>query len=70
MISALITGMAKTGINGLGLISVPLMALAFNAFAEKQLYWHRCLVLSNNQPLQNPFPYIHLENYKLADISV
>ncbi len=29
--SALLTGMTKTGINGLGLISVPLMALAFGA---------------------------------------
>lgn len=31
LISALMTGMAKTGINGLGLVSVPLMALVFGA---------------------------------------
>jgi len=31
LVSALITGMAKTGINGLGLVSIPLMALAFGA---------------------------------------
>jgi len=31
LLSALITGMAKTGINGLGLISVPIMAIAFGA---------------------------------------
>lgn len=31
LISALITGMTKTGITGLGLISIPLMALAFGA---------------------------------------
>jgi len=31
LFSALITGMAKTGINGLGLVSIPLMALAFGA---------------------------------------
>lgn len=30
-LSALMTGMTKTGINGLGLVSVPLMALAFGA---------------------------------------
>lgn len=31
MLSALITGMTKTGINGLGLVSIPLMAFAFGA---------------------------------------
>ncbi len=31
MLSALMTGMTKTGINGLGLVSVPLMAIAFGA---------------------------------------
>ena len=31
LVSALMTGMTKTGINGLGLVSVPLMALAFGA---------------------------------------
>lgn len=31
LISGLITGMTKTGITGLGLISIPLMALAFGA---------------------------------------
>jgi uncharacterized membrane protein YfcA len=31
LISALMTGMTKTGINGLGLVSVPLMAIAFGA---------------------------------------
>lgn len=31
LLSALMTGMTKTGINGLGLVSVPLMALAFGA---------------------------------------
>lgn len=34
LISALMTGMTKTGINGLGLVSVPLMALAFGAKAS------------------------------------
>ena len=31
LLSALMTGMTKTGINGLGLVSVPLMAIAFGA---------------------------------------
>lgn len=31
LVSALMTGMTKTGINGLGLVSVPLLALAFGA---------------------------------------
>ena len=31
VLSALITGMAKTGISGLGLVSVPILALAFGA---------------------------------------